>query len=108
MQNVHSGANTGENATNRCTANRAMMIVSGNVLLQTGLAEFVMHARQQLRVRFASQADAAPAVLRHVLHVHLQVVETSCQTSELTLDSIHSSAKLRNLIAKRPALCTLD
>ena len=84
------------------------MVVSGNVLLQTGLAEFVMHARQQLRVRFASQADAAPAVTRHVLHMHFQVVETSYQTSKLTLDSIHSSAKLRNLSTKRPVLCTLN
>lgn len=66
------------------------MVVSGKVLLQAGLAKFVMHARQQLRVMLASQTDAAPAVTSYVFHVHFQIVK-------LTLNSIYGTAKLRNL-----------
>lgn len=101
-QTVQSATKASEHATNCSTANRAM-VVSGQVLLQAGFAKLVMHARQQLSVMVASQTDAAPAVMHHVLHLHLQIVK-------LTLDGACGTAKLRKLCTQWQlrALCTLS
>ena len=56
------------------------------MLLQAGLAEFLVHARQELSIVWGSQANAALAVMEHVLHLHLHVVKASCEDSQLALD----------------------